>query len=62
VRKLFFEILAAVLVLASLALLYAAVRFLATHDYAAGLVAGLVGVAVLQVAAEMARLALADRQ
>jgi hypothetical protein len=60
-RKYFFEILSVVLILGSLGFFLACLNFLARHDYIASLLLLVVGVAVIHVGAEMARLALVER-
>lgn len=61
-RKHFFEILALVLILGSLGFFLQCVSFLVRHDYVAAALVFFVGLAVINVGAELARLALAERQ
>jgi hypothetical protein len=60
--RLFFEILSALLMLGSLLFFYECVTFLAKRDYVASVILMFVGFAVIRVGAEMARLALVDRE
>ncbi len=60
-RRPFFEFLALLFYASSAALFFEGVRFLGRHDYAAATLLGIFGVAVIHLAAEMARLALLDR-
>ncbi len=61
-RKYFFESLALLLILGSLGFFVECVVFLGRHEYIAGAVIALVAFAVLRVGAELARLALAERE
>ena len=61
-RKYFFEALTIVLILGSLAFFVQCVRFLGRHDYVAGFLMLLVGVSMMHVGAELARLALVERE
>lgn len=60
-RKYFFEALAVILIFGSLGFFVECVSFLGRHDYIAAFLLMVVGVAVLQVGAELARLALVER-
>ena len=60
-RKYFFEVLSVVLMLGSLGFFLECVSFLSRHDYVAAILLLLVGVAVINVGAELARLALVER-
>ena len=60
-RKYFFETLALVLILGSLGFFLAAVSFVSRHDYVGALLLFFVGVSVIHVGAELARLALVER-
>lgn len=61
-RKYFFEALAFILILGSLAFFYECLRFLGRRDYVSAIVLMFIGFAVIRVGAELARLALIDRQ
>ena len=58
----FFEVLSALLVLGSLVFFYECVSFLARRDYVAAVILMFVGFAVIRVGAELARLALVERE
>ncbi len=58
----FFEILSALLLLGSLLFFYECVSFLAKRDYVASVILMFVGFAVIRVGAELARLALVERE
>jgi len=60
-RKYFFESLALLLVLGSLGFFIECVHFLGRRDYFAAILLLLVGVSVIHVGAELARLALVER-
>ena len=60
-KRYFFELLALVLILGALGFFYSAIGFLARRDYVGGGLIAAVGLVVIHVGAEMARLALADR-
>jgi hypothetical protein len=60
-RRYFFELLAAILLLSSLGFFYACIGSLARHDYIAAALLSGIGFVVIHVGAEMARLALAHR-
>jgi hypothetical protein len=60
-RRYFFELLAAILLLSSLGFFYACIGALARHDYIAAALLSGIGFVVIHVGAEMARLALAHR-
>jgi hypothetical protein len=60
--RFFFEGLAAVLMLGSLLFFYECVGFLAKRDYVASVILMFVGFAVIRVGAELARLALVERE
>lgn len=61
-RRYFFEALSLVLILGSLGFFLECVTFLERHDYVAAILLLLVGVAVINVGAELARLALVERE
>ncbi len=61
-RKYFFEVLAFILLGGSLVFFYECVRFLGRRDYVAATLLMFVGFAVIRVGAELARLALIERQ
>jgi hypothetical protein len=61
-RKYFFEALALLLLLGSLVFFYECIRFLARRDYVAATLLMFIGFAVIRVGAELARLALIERQ
>jgi hypothetical protein len=60
-RRYFFEILAVCLILGSLFFFKETLHYLARRDYVAALLVMLIGVAVISVGKEMARLALVQR-
>ena len=60
-RKYFFESLALLLILGSLGFFVECVHFLGRRDYAAAILLLFVGVSVIHVGAELARLALVER-
>ncbi len=60
-RKYFFETLALILILGSLGFFLACVSFIARHDYVGGILLLFVGLSVIHVGAELARLALVER-
>jgi len=60
-RKYFFETLALVLILGGLGFFLACVSFLSRHDYVGALLLLAVGFSVINVGAELARLALVER-
>jgi hypothetical protein len=60
-RRYFFEALAVILIFGSLGFFVQCVSFLGRHDYIAALLLLLVGWAVMGVGAELARLALVER-
>jgi len=62
VRKHFFEVLSLVLILGSLGFFCECVSFLGRHDYVAAILLLFVGVSVIHVGAELARLALVERE
>lgn len=61
VRRHLFELLALVLIIASLFFFYSTLGVLGRHDYMAAALLGGIGFVLVHVGAEMARLALADR-
>ncbi len=61
-RKHFFEALALVLILGSLGFFCECVSYLGKHDYVAAILLLAVGVSVIHVGAELARLALVERE
>jgi hypothetical protein len=61
-RRSLFEIAALVLMASSLAFFYACIAFLGRHDYVAAIILMFVGFAVIRVGAELARVALAQRE
>jgi hypothetical protein len=61
VRRHFFEILAAVLLLGGFGFFWECVSFLAKRDYVAAVLLAGIGLAVLHVGVELARLALVER-
>jgi hypothetical protein len=61
-RKYFFEVLAAILILGSLGFFCECVSYLSRHDYVAAILLLFVGVSVIHVGAELARLALVERE
>ena len=60
-RKYFFESLALVLILGSLGFFIECVHYLGRRDYIAAIILFFVGVSVIHVGAELARLALVER-
>ncbi len=60
-RKYFFEALSLILILGSLGFFCECVSFLGRHDYVAAILLLFVGVSVIHVGAELARLALVER-
>jgi hypothetical protein len=61
VRKYFFEALSVVLILGSLGFFAQCVSFLGKRDYVAAILVLFVGISVIHVGAELARLALVER-
>ena len=61
-RKYFFEALSLLLIGGSLVFFYECIRFLARRDYVAATLLMFIGFAVIRVGAELARLALIERQ
>ncbi len=61
-RRYFFEILSVVLLGGSIVFFHQTVGYLARRDYIAGLILMLIGLSVMRVGSEMARLALIDRR
>jgi hypothetical protein len=61
-RKYFYEVLAGVMLLGSLGFFYECIRFLARRDYVAATLLMFVGFAVIRAGAELARMALIERQ
>jgi H+/gluconate symporter-like permease len=62
VRRYFFEILAVLLLLGGLVFFGEVVHHLGQRDYLGALLLSIIGVAVLNVGAELARLALIERE
>jgi len=62
VRRYFFEGLSVLLFGGSMVFFYECVRFLARRDYVAALILMFIGFAVIRVGAELARLAMVERQ
>jgi len=62
VRRRYFEILAVLLLLGGLAFFGECVRHLGQRDYLGAILLAVIGVAVLNVGAELARLALIERE
>jgi hypothetical protein len=62
VRKYHFEALTWVLILGSLGIFVECVSFLAKKDYVAALLMLVIGVSMMHVGAELARLALVERE
>ncbi len=60
-RKYFFESLALLLILGSLGFFIECVHYLGRRDYVAAIILLLVGVSVINVGSELARLALVER-
>lgn len=61
-RRYFFELLSTLLFGGSILFFYECIRFLGRRDYVAALMLLFIGVAVLRVGAEIARLALLGRR
>jgi hypothetical protein len=61
VRRYFFELLALVLLGGSLVFFRESIEFLGQRDYIAAVIVMLIGIAVITVGKEMARLALAQK-
>jgi hypothetical protein len=61
-RKYFFESLAVLLILGSLGFFVECVRYLGKKDYVAAILLLFVGLSVIHVGAELARLALVERE
>jgi hypothetical protein len=61
-RRYFFEGLSLVLILGSLGFFGECVSYLGRHDYVAAILLLFVGVSVIHVGAELARLALVERE
>jgi len=61
VKRWFFELLAALLLLGSLFFFYRCVTSLEQRDYVAAILLMFIGFAVIRVGADLARLALVDR-
>jgi hypothetical protein len=62
VRRYFFEILAVLLIAGSLVFFYECVSYLARRDYVAALILMAIGLSVISVGKEIARLALVQRE
>jgi hypothetical protein len=62
VRRYFFEILALVLVGGSLLFFYECITFLMRRDYIGAIILMFIGFAVIRVGAEMARVALVQKE
>jgi hypothetical protein len=62
VRRYLFEILAVLLIGGSLVFFYECVSYLAKRDYVASLILMAIGLSVITVGKELARLALAQRE
>jgi len=62
VRRPFYEVLAVLLLLGGLVFFGEVVRHLGQRDYLGSLLLAIIGVAVLNVGAELARLALIERE
>ncbi len=60
-RKYFFESLALLLIVGSLGFFFECVHYLGKRDYVAAILLLFVGLAVIHVGAELARLALVER-
>jgi len=58
----FFEILSGLLFAGSMVFFYQCVRFLSRRDYIASLMLMVIGLAVIRVGAELARLAMIERR
>ncbi len=61
-RKYFYEILSVLLFGGSMVFFVECIRFLSRRDYVAAMMLMLIGFAVIRVGAELARLAMIDRQ
>lgn len=61
-RKVFYELLALALIGGSLAFFVHAVGYLSRRDYASAVLVSFIGLAVISVGKEMARLALAQKE
>jgi hypothetical protein len=61
-RKYFFEVLALILILGSLGFFAECISYLGRHDYVAAVLVFFVGLSVIHVGAELARLALVERE
>jgi hypothetical protein len=61
-RKHFFEVLSLILILGSLGFFMECISYLGRHDYVAALLVFFVGLSVIHVGAELARLALVERE
>jgi len=61
IRRFFFEVLAVLLILGSMFFFKETLSYLARRDYVAALLVMVIGVAVISVGKEMARLALVQR-
>lgn len=61
-RKHFFEVLAALLLLGGLVFFGECVHHLGQRDYVGSILLAVIGVAILNVGAELARLALIERE
>jgi hypothetical protein len=62
VRRYFFEILAVALIGGSLLFFYECIVFLARRDYIAAIILMFIGFAVIRVGAELARIALVQKE
>jgi hypothetical protein len=62
VRRYFFEILAVILISASLLFFYECVAFLTRRDYVAAIILMFIGFAVIRIGAELARIALVQKE
>ena len=61
-RRYFFEALSLILILGSLGFFAECISYLGRHDYVAALLVFFVGLSVIHVGAELARLALVERE
>ena len=61
-RRYFFEALAFILVVGSAVFFHQTIAYLARRDYIASLLLMLIGLSVLRVGSEMARLSLVDKR
>lgn len=61
-KRFFFEVLSIVLLGGSIVFFHQTVSYLAKRDYIASLILMLIGLSVMRVGSEMARLALLDRR